>query len=248
MPISKIFEEGIGLGGVLGLLWFKRLLPEYARHFIEMILMVTADHGPAVAGAHNAIVAARSQKDLVSALSSGLLTVGPVFGGAIDGAAQMFSQAYRSGRKPEVFVEEMKRRGQPIMGIGHRIKSLQLPDLRVSILEDYARNHFPSTALLDYAQEVEKITTRKRSNLILNIDGAIAACMVDLMWSCGVFMREEVDEYIEMGCLNGLFVMGRSVGLIGHYIDQTRLRQGLYRHPWDDIAYMLPETVVRCDD
>jgi ATP citrate (pro-S)-lyase len=61
-------------------------------------------------------------------------------------------------------------------------------------------------------------------------------------------MREEVDEYIEMGCLNGLFVMGRSVGLIGHYIDQTRLRQGLYRHPWDDIAYMLPETVVRCDD
>jgi len=44
-----------------------------------------------------------------------------------------------------------------------------------------------------------------------------------------------------MGALNGLFVLGRSIGLIGHYLDQKRLKQGLYRHPWDDIAYMLPE-------
>ena len=38
--------------------------------------MVTADHGPAVSGAHNTIVAARAGKDLVSSLASGLLTVG----------------------------------------------------------------------------------------------------------------------------------------------------------------------------
>lgn len=27
----------------------------------------------------------------------------------------------------------------------------------------------------------------------------------------------------------------------GHYLDQKRLKQGLYRHPWDDISYVLPE-------
>jgi hypothetical protein len=27
----------------------------------------------------------------------------------------------------------------------------------------------------------------------------------------------------------------------GHYMDQKRLKQGLYRHPWDDISYVLPE-------
>lgn len=27
----------------------------------------------------------------------------------------------------------------------------------------------------------------------------------------------------------------------GHYLDQRRLKQGLYRHPWDDISYILPE-------
>lgn len=29
--------------------------------------------------------------------------------------------------------------------------------------------------------------------------------------------------------------------IIGHYLDQKRLKQGLYRHPWDDISYVLPE-------
>ena len=51
-------------------------LPPYACKFLEMCLMVTADHGPAVSGAHNTIVAARAGKDLVSSLASGLLTVG----------------------------------------------------------------------------------------------------------------------------------------------------------------------------
>jgi len=50
-------------------------LPKYATKFLEMILMVTADHGPAVSGAHNTIVCARAGKDLVSCLASGLLTI-----------------------------------------------------------------------------------------------------------------------------------------------------------------------------
>ena len=62
--------------------------------------MVTADHGPAVSGAHNTIVAARAGKDLISSVASGMLTIGPRFGGAIDGAAQMFSNAYDRGLTP----------------------------------------------------------------------------------------------------------------------------------------------------
>ena len=50
-------------------------LPRYACQFIEMCLMVTADHGPAVSGAHNTIVCARAGKDLISCLTSGLLTI-----------------------------------------------------------------------------------------------------------------------------------------------------------------------------
>ena len=75
MPISEVFKEELGIGGVVSLLWFKRRLPLYATKFIEMVLMLTADHGPAVSGAHNTIVTARAGKDLVSSLASGLLTI-----------------------------------------------------------------------------------------------------------------------------------------------------------------------------
>lgn len=239
MPISKVFEENIGIGGVLSLLWFKKLLPAYATHFIEMAIMVLADHGPAVSGAHNTIVATRAGKDLISSLASGLLTVGPRFGGAIDGAAQMFSEAYDSGKTPQQFINDMKAKGINIQGIGHLIKSIHNPDMRVSIMSEYAKKNFGKTPLLDYARQVEKITTGKRDNLILNVDGCIGVCFVDLLRN--EMPKNEANEYIEMGALNGLFVLGRSIGLIGHHLDQKRLKQGLYRHPWDDIAYMLPE-------
>ena len=42
MPISSVFKEEIGIGGVVSLLWFKRRLPEYACKFFEMVLMLTA--------------------------------------------------------------------------------------------------------------------------------------------------------------------------------------------------------------
>ena len=240
MPISSVFKEDIGIGGVVSLLWFKRRLPEYACKFFEMVLMLTADHGPAVSGAHNTIVTARAGKDLVSSLASGLLTIGDRFGGALDGAAEQFSAAFDQGLSPTDFVQSMRKQHRLILGIGHKIKSRTNPDLRVSILVEFARNNFPACNLLDYALKVEDITTAKKDSLILNVDGAIGVLVVDLLRNCGAFSREEADEYIRIGTLNGIFVLGRSIGFIGHYLDQKRLKQGLYRHPWDDISYLNP--------
>merc|ERR1719325_484868 len=236
--ISEVVKKNSGIGGVLGLLWFQRELPEYFCKFLELCLIVTADHGPAVSGAHNTIVTARAGKDLVSALCSGLLTIGPRFGGALDDAAKMFADAHDSGVSPKDFIDKMKKTNQLIMGIGHRIKSLANPDQRVVIIKDYAKKHFKSTPILDFALEVEQLTTKKRANLILNVDGCIAVSFVDMIRSCGAFSREECDDLQSFGCLNGLFVLGRSIGFIGHYLDQLRLKQPLYRHPWDDITYI----------
>jgi ATP citrate (pro-S)-lyase len=246
MPITAVFSEDIGMGGVISLLWFQRRLPEYACKFIEMSLMVTADHGPAVSGAHNTIVAARAGKDLVSSICSGLLTIGDRFGGALDGAARMFSNAYDAGLDPREFVTSMRKQHKLIMGIGHKVKSITNPDMRVEIMKGFVKKHFPKTPLLDYALRVEAITTAKKPNLILNVDGVIAVAFVDLLRECGAFTPEEAQEYIELGGLNALFVLGRTTGFIGHWIDQKRLKQGLYRHPWDDISYISqPVTLSR---
>lgn len=56
VPISDVFKDDIGIGGVVSLLWFKRLLPKYACKYLEMTLQLTADHGPAVSGAMNTII------------------------------------------------------------------------------------------------------------------------------------------------------------------------------------------------
>ncbi len=199
--------------------------------------MVSADHGPAVSGAHNTIVATRAGKDLVSALCSGLLTIGPRFGGALDDAASMFMEAVDSAQTATEFVSSMRKKNTLIMGIGHKIRTLQNPDMRVQIVKEYAKKHFPQTPVLDFALAVEQVTTKKKSTLILNVDGCIAACFVDLLRNCGAFDLQEANELLANGCLNGLFVTGRSIGFIGHFIDQKRLKQGLYRHPWDDISY-----------
>lgn len=90
--------------------------------------------------------------------------------------------------------------------------------MRVQILKDFVKQHFPSTHLLDYALDVEKITTSKvniqsvsktrvfksnplsiiliflflhfqKPNLILNVDGFIGVAFVDLLRTCGGFTR-----------------------------------------------------------
>lgn len=98
---------------------------------------------------------------------SGLLTIGDRFGGALDGAAKQFSEAFDSGKIPHEFVNGMRQEGKLIMGIGHRVKSINNPDMRVKLMKDFVKQTFPSTPVFDYALEVEKITTSKVSRRTL---------------------------------------------------------------------------------
>ena len=240
-PISEVVEKGCGIGDVIGLLWFKKKLPAAVSKFLEMSIIITADHGPAVSGAHNAIVAARAGKDVISALCSGLLTIGPRFGGAIDDASRYFKQACDAGIKPAVFVDDMKKKGILIPGIGHRVKSKRNPDKRVELLKKYAAKNFGKITYLQYALEVEKITLQKAENLILNVDGCIGVLLLDALASSGKFGNDEINEIVEIGYGNALFALSRSIGLIGHILDQKRLKSELYRHPTEDILYMIED-------
>jgi ATP-citrate lyase alpha-subunit len=240
-PISSVAtpDTGKSIGDVISLLWFKKVYPKWATDFIETVIKTVADHGPAVSGAHNAKVTARAGKSVVESLVTGLLTIGPRFGGAIDGAAKYFKYADDNKLTPAEFLGYMKKQGIPIPGIGHRIKSLRNPDKRVEGLKKFAKEYFPATPLLDYALEVEQLTTSKKDNLILNVDGTIGILMVD-MWRALGYSEEEINEFIESGTLNAFFIAGRTIGFIGHILDEKRLAMPMYRHPWDDILYDVP--------
>jgi ATP-citrate lyase alpha-subunit len=218
-------------------LWFKRDFDSWANDFLELVLIVLADHGPAVSGAHNARVTARAGKDIVDSLVSGLLTIGPRFGGAIDEAGVGFYQSYNNNITPSQFVDDYKRRGVNIPGIGHLIKSKSNPDKRVDMLIDYAKNHFESLNYLYYAQSIESETLKKKENLILNVDGTVAALLLDMFINLG-YSHKEVTEVLDIGVFNTFFILARTIGFIGHTLDEKRLESGLYRHNTSNILYI----------
>lgn len=69
------------------------------------------------------------------------------------------------------------------------ILQINNPDMRVKIIKEFVMESFPARPLLNYALEVEKITTSKKPNLILNVDGVIAVSFVDLLRHSGSFTR-----------------------------------------------------------
>lgn len=233
-PIAHFIDKW-SIAQVIGALWLKRELPDYALEIINMIIILLADHGPAVSGATNTIVSARAGKDILSSLVSWLMTIGPRFWGAIDGAARCFYEAVQSKESPQEFVDRMKCEGNPIPWIWHKIKSKFNPDSRCKFLQQQA-NTIPTNQYLSYALEVEQITLEKKLNLILNVDGHIAAILLDIFESIGM-NEDEIRSYIDHWLFNAFFIFARSIGLIGHALDQKNIGEWLHRTDWKDIFY-----------
>ena len=238
MKISDILNGQGSLGKTIGHLWLKKDIPDWLAKYIEMVLVITADHGGMVSGAHNTMVASRAGKDMISSLCSGLLTIGDRFGGALNDGAKMFYEGFNKGESPVEFVGRMRKENRIIMGIGHKIKTKENPDMRVVILNKFIENEFPEDAreLTKFAFGVEAVTLQKKNNLILNVDGLVAVSMVDALLH--LFKKEDVEEILENELMNAFFVLGRSIGFIGHWYDQRRLKQGLFRLPERDIEYL----------
>jgi succinyl-CoA synthetase alpha subunit len=233
-PLTEYIGDA-SIAKVIWALWLKRDLPQYALDYINTIIILLADHGPAVSGATNTIVTARAGKDILSSLVSGLMTIGPRFGGAIDGSARTWYEGVAQSETPEDLITRMKKSGNPIQGIGHKVKNKFNPDGRCDILKDLAKS-IPSSIYLDYALSVETLTLEKRANLILNVDGHIAASLLDIFVSIGM-TNAEILVYIDAGVFNAFFILARSIGFIGHALDQKRLGEPLYRTAWEDIHY-----------
>jgi ATP-citrate lyase alpha-subunit len=214
---SELCEKGYGIEDVIGLLWNKQLPTREESEIIKRIIMISADHGPAVSGAFGSIIAACAGIDMPQAVSAGMTMIGPRFGGAVTNAGKYFKMGVKDFPNDiPGFLSWMKDNVGPVPGIGHRVKSLKNPDKRVKYLVEYVKNQTTlHTPCLDFALEVEKITTSKKDNLILNVDGTIGCILVDLNF----------PEH----SLNGFFVLARTIGMIGHWIDQNNQNARLIR-------------------
>lgn len=203
---------------------------ELTTELVNTIFLLSVDHGPQVSGAVNTMITARAGKGLVDSLAAGLLTIGPRFGGAVSGAARGWFDAVRSGVSAEDFVAS----GGRIAGIGHKKYRHDMPDPRTAVLAEFV-GKISSHPHYDYAKSVEAITLEKKGNLILNVDGHIAALMLDVLAGEESLSDSDIDKLIDADFFNALFVLPRMVGFAAHYLDQKRLDEGLFRLPDDDI-------------
>lgn len=238
ISVSNLLNNNYIIGKTIGHLLFKLDIPEYLARFLEYIIVLLADHGIAVSSAHNTAVCSRAGQNISSSVASGLLCIHDKHGGAIQAAAKEFYNAkYKLKLSPYEFVEYMKNRNEYIPGIGHLYNnSTTNKDKRLEILMEFIKLEFPNYDLLLYAKEVEKITLKKKDNLILNIDGLIGTAIISSLYYH--YKETYVDKLLELDALNSLFIISRTIGLCATYIDQRRLKQGLYRHPTSGIYYI----------
>jgi citrate synthase len=134
---------------------------------------------------------------LQAAVAAGLLGLGSVFVGSMEGVARLLSEAISSNKDAKAIVAEHKR----IPGLGH---PLHKPvDPRSVRLFEIAREtgHYGK-----YCKLMEAIAKEKK--LTLNATGAIGAiaCELGLDWKI----------------VKGLGVMARAIGLVGHILEETR--------------------------
>lgn len=197
--------------------------------FVDMVFAQLIDHGPHVSGAVNAMITTRAGRDMSSALATGVLTVGDRFGGAINGAAKVWHEAVSHDTVADQLVADYSKRREYILGIGHRKYSVYKPDPRVKALIEHGKGILRETPHLDFALAVEAITSKKRANLILNVDGAVSALLTDYLLEKEGFIEADIKELIEIEFFNSLFLIPRSVGFVGNYLDQKRIDEGLFR-------------------
>ncbi|MDR3570812.1 MAG: citrate/2-methylcitrate synthase [Candidatus Pacebacteria bacterium] len=217
---TKIFES----------LLDRKLRSPSTAGFAEAVFGLLIDHGGEVSGAVNTMISARAGRDLVSSLASGLLTIGPRFGGAVNAAAGQWLDGVCGAESAAEFVEKRTKGGNLLAGIGHRKYRVGIPDPRVAALADFA-TLLKQHPYYDFAREVEKVTTAKNGSLILNVDGVMAALALDIFAQCEQLSQDELRELVTTEFFNALFVIPRTVGFIAHFMEQKKNDEGLFRLP-----------------
>jgi ATP citrate (pro-S)-lyase len=220
---------------VASMLLGKKIKSQELENCVDFILKLLVDHGPYQSGVVNTMVTARAGRDLVSSLASGLLTVGSRFGGATNEAARNWLRGVNENMNAHDFVESFVKDGKIIEGIGHLKYRADALDPRVTELMKYTEG-LKEKKHITFAREVEKVTTAKKGNLILNVDGAMAAVLLDILAEKEGKSPKELEDLVNAEFFNALFVLSRSVGFVAHYLDQKRLDEGLFRLTPDDVA------------
>ena len=195
------------------LLHHERLPSPAERRLLDAILVGVADHGAGAPSCAAARLAASGNRQSPSAaIAAGILTIGDEHGGAGSGCMEMIEAGLADARRDGLsldtvagrVVDEATAAKTRLPGFGHRVHSTIDP--RVAVLFGLAEESGLTGDGIRFARALELAVRERIKPIPLNIDGALAAILVDLGFPSMV------------GKL--IFIVGRVAGLSAEVLEE----------------------------
>jgi citrate synthase len=179
--------RGATFTDLIFLLHHDRLPTAGERRLFDAIMIGSADHGPGAPSCAAARLAASGNRQSPSAaVAAGVLTIGDEHGGAGQACMELIAAGLDRARGERLeladaarrIVDEAKSAGTRLPGFGHRVHSTIDP--RVAVLFGLAEEAGLAKDGIRFARALEDAIRERIKPIPLNIDGALAAILVDL--------------------------------------------------------------------
>ncbi len=210
-PVEELMDGG-NFGDVAFLLLRGRL-PEAAESRVwNAILTAVADHGPTPPSTMAArVIASGNRRAVEAAIAGGVLAIGDAHGGAGEEAMQMLrgglalvvNEGVPVDAAAKDIVDSYRTRGQRIPGVGHRVHTR---DPRTEALWRIASEGGLAGQGIELMRAVAAVLSRADRALPVNVDGALAAVLVDLGFEPAVGRIA--------------FILGRCAGIAAHVLEE----------------------------
>jgi citryl-CoA lyase len=203
---------------VIFLLLLSRLPSQKEKTLFDMLLVSSVEHGVEVPTAFVPRVSASVGNPMNAAMAAGLLAMGDSHGGAAEACANMLM----SKDSAEEIVASARATGAKIPGFGHAI--YKDSDPRAELLLTKAKKLGLAGTHVAKVRAIEKeIEKQFKKSLPLNVDGAIAALMLELGFDA------------RLG--KALFGLSRISGMIAHAHEEMQNEKPYRRFDEGDVEY-----------
>lgn len=189
-----------------------------SERMLDAILTISIDHGVEP----SSIVSARNVysggSPVQAAVAAGVLAFGEFHGGAIEKAMENFKTYV--DKKPSEMVSAFNIKGERVSGFGHR---LYISDPRTEKLVTIAKKLGFWGKYVKFALELERELSKGAKKLPLNIDGIIAALLLEMGFNPKVG--------------KGIFIIARVPGIVSHVVEEALREKPVRRLLESDVEY-----------
>lgn len=221
-PLSQLVSNMSFAAAIYYMITAQQPNPAQEKVF-NALLVASIDHGISPASGFVPRVVTSNGNDLVHSMASGLLALGPYHGGAISGCAQMLVQVEKAGLDSLQQSHFASNKRLPGLGHPHYKHSDPRTEQLFAIAKDQKIDDKYQKLMLQIQEYMYKETDK---HLVVNIDGAIAALLLDLGFPP------------QAG--NGLFALARAGGMIAHCLEE-KTEKPVRRIDEENVDFTPPE-------